>query len=244
MNNQKDLSIFPRQMLLLSGSSLKLLAVLIMVTDHTASILFKNYPPALMPLLTVFGRSYSVYRIMRNIGRLAFPLYCFLIVEGLEHTHNRFRYGLNLFLFALISEIPWNLGMGKSLHHRTQNVYFTLLLGFLAICLIEYFEENRLMQTICVGLLLIVSILLRADYSYRGYVFLLIMYWLRKNRPGQAVIGTAWLKYEWCAGFAFIFINMYNGQRGFIRSNGMKYLFYAIYPVHILVLAFIRDYIW
>ena len=79
-----------------------------------------------------------------------------------------------------------------------------------------------------------------ADYGYKGFVFLLIMYWLHQQKPAQAVIGSCWLIYEWKACFAFIPLNMYNEKRGFIQGKWVKYLFYAFYPVHIAILTVIR----
>ena len=83
------------------------------------------------------------------------------------------------------------------------------------------------MQLFCMLLLLAVSYFLKADYGYKGFVFLLIMYWLHQHKPAQAVIGSCWLIYEWKACFAFIPLNMYNEKRGFIQGKWVKYLFYA-----------------
>lgn len=243
-NSQKNLSFFPAPMLILSGSALKLIACIIMLIDHGASLLLSQYQPALQPIVPIFGKPYSVYQICRYVGRLAFPIFCFLIVEGLEHTHDRIRYGRNLLLFALISEIPWNIGMGRDLHYEKQNVYFTLFFGFATMCLVEYFEGKRLLQALIMLGMFFLTFRFNADYSYRGYILLMIMYWLRKERPAQALISSAWLKYEWTAGFAFIFINMYNGNRGFIRSKVLKYGFYFFYPVHIVCLILIREYLF
>ena len=237
---ETNISIFPEQMQIFSGSVLKMIAFAIMLIDHTASILLQLYQPAMNTYLSFFGKSYSIYRICRNVGRLAFPIFCFLLVEGFVHTKSRIRYARNLLLFALISEIPWNLGFGRNLHYAKQNVYFTLLLGFLGMCLAEYFKESRILQMVCVFALLMVSMKLNADYSYRGYLFIMIMYYLRNERVGQALVGSCWLYYEWVAGFAFIPINMYNGKRGFIKSGILKYLGYSFYPLHITMLIILR----
>ena len=238
--NQENLSIFPRPFQILSGSSLKLLACMLMLMDHTASLLLRWYLPSQRPWLHILGRSYSVYNVCRGFGRLAFPIFCFLIVEGFTHTHDRFKYGRNLLLFAFISEFFWDIGMGRSLFHPSQNVYFTLFFGYLAMCLCTYFEGRRLMQAVVLLSILVITYFFRADYSYRGYVFLMIMFWLRTERPAQALIGSMWLKYELVAGFAFIPINMYNGKRGFIKTAALKYAFYFFYPVHILILVILR----
>ena len=93
----------------LSGSWLKMLAMFTMLLDHVAGFLLFRNPELQTLLFTLRGHSITVYVLLRMIGRLAFPLFAFLLVEGFQHTRNRKQYGLNLFLFALLSEIPFNL---------------------------------------------------------------------------------------------------------------------------------------
>ena len=97
------------------------------------------------------------------------------------------------------------------------------------------------MQLVCVLALLAVSVFLKADYGWRGFVFLLIMYWFRNEKTAQAIIGSCWLYYEWKACFAFLSINMYNGERGFVKGKLLKYVFYWFYPVHIIILVILRQ---
>ncbi|MCR5500856.1 MAG: conjugal transfer protein TraX, partial [Acetatifactor sp.] len=82
--------------------------------------------------------------IMRLIGRFGFPLFAFLIVEGFQHTHSVKKYALNLAIFSVISELPFNLGFSSKLFFKDyQSVYFTLLFGLLCITGIHYFGETR-----------------------------------------------------------------------------------------------------
>lgn len=179
-------SVFPEKYRILSGSTLKVIAVVTMLIDHIGAVLLSMYQPALKTLFTLFGREYSVYLIFRDIGRVAFPIFCFLLLEGFLHTHDRFRYGMNLFIFSLISEIPWNLMFTNTLRYEKQNVFFTLFLGYLAFCAIEHFQDEQTMQLFCILGLLAVSVFLKADYGWRGYIFLLSMYYMRNDKPGQA----------------------------------------------------------
>lgn len=233
-------SFLPRQFRILSGSALKMIAILTMLIDHFAFIILTKYPPAMQPLFSLGTKGYSLYRICRDIGRVAFPIFCFLLVEGFLHTGNRKKYGRNLFLFACISELPWNFMFSGTWHSEKQNVYFTLFLGYLAFCAIEYFWENKSLQFLSVLALFGASLLLNADYGWKGYVFLLIMYLLRNDRASQAIVGSCWLYYEWKACFAFLSINMYNGKRGFIKGKAAKYFFYVFYPLHITILVILR----
>ena len=233
-------SFLPQKFQILSGSALKLIAIFVMLIDHSACILLSQYPPALTPLFCIGQNAYTPYRICRDIGRIAFPIFCFLLLEGFSHTRNRKNYGRNLILFALISELPWNYMFADTWHYKKQNVFFTLFLGYLAFCALEYFRENRTRLFLTLSWLLAVSFFLQADYGWRGFIFLLIMYLLRDDKAPQAIIGSCWLAYEWKACFAFLPINMYNGQRGFIRGKLSKYFFYVFYPLHITVLVILR----
>ena len=238
---KKPRSVFPEQMQILSGSGLKVLACLTMLIDHFGSIILSKCAWAQRPLFTFMGKDVGWYRISRDIGRMAFPIFCFLLAEGFLHTHNRLKYGRNLFLFALISEIPWDIWHYQKLFSmEKQNVFFTLFLGYLGFCAIEYFADKELLQLGCLLALLSVAYRLKADYGWKGYIFLLIMYCLRYYKAAQAVVGSCWLVYEWKACVAFIPINLYNGERGFIRGKAAKYFFYAYYPLHILVLLLVR----
>lgn len=240
MTTSVNRSFLPKKFQILSGSTLKIIAMLIMLIDHSGYALLNNYPPAKEILFTFNEKSYTMYQISRDIGRMAFPIFAFLLVEGFIHTRNRLKYGCSLFLFACISELPWNYEHTGTLYYDIQNVYFTLFLGYLAFCAIEYFWENQTMQLICLLALFAVAYYLKADYGWKGYIFLLIMYWFRNEGASQAIIGSCWLHYEWKACFAFPLINMYNGERGFIKGKASKYIFYAFYPVHIAILGILK----
>ena len=244
MTTKLPASFLPERFRVLSGSALKLIAITLMLIDHTGVMILYNYPTTTATLFSFGGVDYSWYRIFRDIGRAAFPIFCFLLVEGFLHTHNRKKYGLNLFLFACISEIPWNFMFTNTWRYEKQNVFFTLFLGYLAFCALEYFWDNQKMQLVCVLALLTVSVFLKADYGWRGFVFLLIMYWFRNDKTAQAIIGSCWLYYEWKACFAFLSINMYNGERGFIKGRFLKYFFYWFYPVHIAILVILRKFLF
>ena len=220
----------------LSGSWLKILAVVTMLIDHLAAYLWYDNPEFQTVLFLLRGRAVTVYTLCRMIGRLAFPLFAFLLVEGFQHTHDRKRYGLNLFLFALLSEIPWNLMHTGTCFYPRQNVMFTLLLGYLGLCALEYFRDDKLRMTLCILGLFVVAFFARADYGYLGYAFILLLYVLRENAVVRAVVGCAALPNHLFAGMAFIPIAFYNGERGFIKGPVAKYLFYAFYPLHMLVI--------
>ena len=130
-------AIIPEKYKVLSGSALKCLALVTMIIDHVGVVLLKN--SGIVLLQTGLG-TLTLYTLTRKIGRLACPIYCFLLMEGFLHTQNRRKYGLRLLLFAIISEIPWNLEHTGTLRYASQNVFFTLLLGY---CCILVYEKYR-----------------------------------------------------------------------------------------------------
>lgn len=246
--------LLPQRCHALSGSWLKVFAMVSMLIDHVAHVILRYDPAFTEPLLTIGHHSITWYYLMRSVGRLAFPIFCFLLVEGFQHTHDRKKYGRNLLAFALISEIPFNLTHGGHLFGWSQNVFFTLFLGFLALCVIRRWEEERhavqSQSTIFAGhnrrmalrllALIVTGYILRCDYGSCGVSFILLLYVLRHNEILRAAIGCCFLGSRWIAGLAFIPIAFYNGRRGFIQGSFGKYLFYLFYPLHLLVLYFIK----
>lgn len=156
---QKNMPVLhpvPERVRVCSGSFLKTVAVIAMLIDHIgAGIIY----PMLLNGLTLFSLSRNgsivFYRVLRGIGRTAFPVFCFLLVEGFFHTKNKKQYALNLFVFSLLSEIPFDLALvhanewsntlqvtealrtNLDVYLKDQSVYCTLLLGFLVIWAID-----------------------------------------------------------------------------------------------------------
>ena len=224
---------------LLSGSMLKLIAVLCMTIDHAAAILWPVIDVMRIPF-TIWGKVINLYWIMRKIGRLAFPIFCFLISEGYVHTKNKAQYGLRLLLFAIISEIPFNLLHGNAFFDLSgQNVFFTLFFGLLLIHIYEA-EGNHLKKLILMVAVSIATSLLKTDYGLHGALLVFLIYLFRNTPSVQALLAYPLLSGGFAAWLAFVPINLYNGKRGFIKTPFLKLLFYIFYPFHILVLFGIR----
>lgn len=232
----------------LSGSTLKLIAVVAMAIDHfAASILYHGIllPAAPISIDSGLYRVYQIYGIMRFIGRWAFPIFCFLLVEGFLHTSNRLRYALRLFLFALLSEFPFDWALfNTTITWEYQNVYFTLLIGLLTIwgieCLQEHAESFHLplcLLTIAAGCLL--AWVLRTDYDYKGVILIVLLYIFRFQPLLRTLTGCLSLYWEAPACIAFIPIAFYNGKRG-LR---LKYFFYLFYPLHLLIYGCILHFV-
>lgn len=142
----------------ITGSSLKIIAIVAMFIDHFAAIFIERYlmfnAPGVFTTTEqvtswsqknpMYGYLYFAYNIMRFIGRFAFPIFCFLLVEGMGHTRSIAGYARNLAIFALISELPFDLGFsGKLVNREDQNVFFTLLIGLLVIWSLQVMGEKK-----------------------------------------------------------------------------------------------------
>lgn len=125
---------------LFSGAALKAAAVLTMLIDHFAAVVISGFVSARHARLSqesleILG---IVYEWMRHIGRMAFPIFVFLVVEGFYHTRDRKKYAARLLLFAVLSEIPYDLAVyGRFCDWRVQNTLFTLFFGLLVIWLMD-----------------------------------------------------------------------------------------------------------
>lgn len=131
----------------ISGSTLKLVAIFIMLIDHIGATILEKilYMRGMAEIdwnnVQEVDKFYAennllstIDAIMRTVGRLAFPIFCFLLVEGILHTHNKWKYASRLAIFALISEIPFDLALrSRPFDFTYQNVFFTLLIGLLVM---------------------------------------------------------------------------------------------------------------
>ena len=233
---------FPQKMRLLSAGSLKTIAVVSMLIDHFAYAIL--YYAVLLPNAPIYRGTelytiYIVYRIMRGIGRTAFPIYCFLLVEGFFHTRSRLKYARNLALFGLVSEIPFDLAFEQTfLEFSYQNVYFTLLIGLLVIWAWDAAGPKRwYLQFLALGAGAGLAYLMNTDYDYRGVLLIFVFYILRQFRVPQIIGGAVAMYWEMPNVLpAFILLPFYSGKRG----RQMKYFFYAFYPCHLLILAVVE----
>lgn len=214
----------------ISGAGLKWIAIITMLIDHSAMVYYQEISGMFHSMVPVW--------ILRGIGRLAFPIFCFLLVEGYVHTGNKIKYGIRLFLFALISEIPFDLAVENSLiNQNAQNVFFTLLFGLIAISILDTFRERQWIGGILACVVLFLADYLHTDYGGAG-VLLIVGFYIFRNREKAcifcAIVTLVLLGnlLEIAALIAFIPIHWYNGDRG----RQMKYFFYAFYPVHLFLL--------
>ena len=233
----------------ITGSTLKWLAMVTMVLDHLAAVvLMPRYGIAFngsfdFSTAASYGAMGVLCYSMRLIGRLAFPIFCFLLVEGLVHTHSRSLYLRNLLVLALVSEVPFDLCVrAQCIAPDVQNTILTLVLGFLLCCALDACDQllpygQALVLKLCaVPIFMALAALLGTDYDAFGIGLIVLLYLLRRNRKEQCLAAAVVCFYELSASLAFVPIYFYNGQRG--RQN--KWFFYVFYPAHLLVLYGLR----
>ena len=150
-------------------------------------------------------------RVLRYIGRLAFPLFCFLLVEGFVHTHNVKGYLGRLVLFGLLSEVPFDLAFFRTpFDFSAQNVYWTLALGVLAMAGLKRFEkENGLpgwQGLVWAGGCDALALAANTDYNASGVIIICALYLTRTNRKWQCLAGALLFMFELTAPLAFVLV--------------------------------------
>lgn len=218
-------------------NQLKVIAMIFMMIDHLAYVMLEKG-------IGLYGGWYTIDRIMRGMGRIAFPIFCFTIVEGFQKTRNAKAYLKRLFLFALISEIPFDLAFrGAFVNFGFQNVFWTLAFG---LALLIFFEDRMMepwKRTLGIFACFFVPALIHTDYSVYGVLTIFVMYLFRTQPFNMCIAGYLVLMLQstsevWAV-FGFLLILLYNGQRG----QGNKFLYYIFYPAHLLLLVILKPYI-
>lgn len=204
------------------------------------------------------------------IGRLAFPIFAFLIVEGYFHTHDLKKYIKRLLIFAILSEIPFNLVMGSRMFYPIhQNVLWTFLIGIMLIHLNEKAKikggriRRILTGIVSIFLAFVLGLITFVDYNYAG-VFMVLVFYFFRGRKWQHFCGQflllAYINMEILSGYAYE-INLWGNTYYLVRqglallalipiwlykgkqgpyNKVIKYSYYAFYPVHLLFLAMAR----
>ncbi len=243
-----------KKLTFINSNTLKILAMVFMLLDHLwATIIPGN-------------------QWMTAVGRLAFPIFAFMISEGYAHTSDFKKYAKRLFIFGLISEIPFNLmSAGSFIYPFHQNVMFTLLLGLLSIREVDRFKQNIKVKTgifclLKVALFLIIGTVGFVDYGAMGILVIIAFYVFRDIKFGrlfqlaslvllfivffkglQIVIPIAGHEFLFpMQGFgvlSMIPICFYNGKKG-ANSKLLKHAFYWFYPLHMAAIYLVWRFVF
>lgn len=238
----------------LNGNALKVIAVITMAIDHIGAILIEHsilYFHGMLELETLLSIDsvrlwYYTDNILRTIGRLSFPLFCFLLVEGFLHTHDSKRYLKRLIAFAVISEVPFDLALvNQWFYPEYQNVYFTLAIGLITLMGLKKFEKRFIPQILIIISGCTFAFLLKTDYDIIGILLISLLYLFHERKAWKIFLSSIVMFYVSKSSYGIstltlIPICLYNGEKG---KMNFKYFFYWFYPVHLLLLFLIRYFI-
>lgn len=229
-----------RKIQILDGTMLKIIAMISMVFDHVGDMFF---PGLMWP---------------RMIGRIAMPLFSFCIAEGYIHTRDKNKYLIRMGIFALVSEVSFDLAFSGRIELSHQNIMLTFFLAIMALRFFDFIRGERNTETgkyqvgrtilgcLAVLAMATVALLVKADYTvfavigvFLFYVFKDLCWWLR-SVPGVAFLSlTRTMGYYCTTGCSLLFLLLYYGKKG----KGLKWLFYLFYPGHLLVLYLIKTFL-
>ncbi len=226
---------------------LKLIACIFMIIDHLNYGILHNYmiAHAMDILPDTYKTMNSIYEAGRGVGRLAFPIFCFFLVEGFVRTRNVKKYAIRLFIFALVSEIPFDLGLyGVPFKWNHQNIILTFFIALLMLMTLKYLEENTLGLSNAVKYLACIcaviafadaAYLIKTDYSWKCMLLASVLYFTRSAgtfRLLAGAIATCWEKY---GSISFLLLYFYDPE---VRPKH-KYAFYIFYPAHLVIIYLI-----
>ena len=226
----------------LSGARLKLIAILSMLIDHVNKALIYPNLSADNSALTTISNLFDI------LGRIAFPLFCFMLVEGYFKTRSRKKYLLNLLIFGVISEVPFDMFTSASFFNKNwNNVMFTLAFVLITIWCIDVLKEKMqnlpkmlwfIVSWLIVLIMCFAAMYLALDYEHHAILIGYFFYLFLDVRLLAVPFGYASMYTQPWSLLGFGLTLTYNGERG----KQSKMLNYWFYPVHLLILGLLRIY--
>ena len=240
----------------MSSFVIKIIAIISMICDHASDAIIGHF---------------SFFNL---IGRIAFPLFCFQLVNGYKHTQNINKYMTRLIIFGILSQIPFSFFIYfYSGSFTTLNIFFTFALGLLAIYVLDKIPNNLKFLGITLDILIIaLAEIIKVDYGWFGVALILCIYLFYDDKTKNILFNNSqnilidklhnnflfaiiffilcFIKYYpffsnvqanivWAQILStfspIIFMLLYDGKKG----PSLKYFFYAFYPIHLAILAFI-----
>ncbi len=234
----------------LSCNVLKLIACISMFIDHAGYGIIHNYLKVHSMDLApqTYTNLQTAYEICKGVGRIAFPVFCFFLVEGFLRTHDVRKYALRLFIFALVSEIPFDFGLfgfnREFFNHEHQNVIMSFFIALIMLMIIRYLENNILGLSVGVKYFAIicavigladVAFLLKTDYSWKCMMLVAVLYLFRSTGAFRLVAGAAAISWEKFAPISFALLYFYDPE----KKPRHKYAFYVFYPLHLIIIGLV-----
>ena len=224
---------------ILSQEALKLIACMTMLIDH--------FGHAILPELSVSNMA-QLYYACRIIGRLAFPIYCFLLAEGMRHTRNQKNYILRLGIGILLAEIPYDILFDGRFTWDSQSVMVTLTLGAVMLLCMDKAQKKWLKPLMILPFALLAE-LAKCDYGGWG-IAMIAAFALFERLPQQSIaiflvnymmnsaavpVFGAYVSVQLFAVLAMVPICFYSGKK-LTHSKLLQWTFYLFYPLHLLIL--------
>lgn len=221
----------------INGAQLKYIAFASMFIDHFNKAI-------ITPFLTGTGPMVIITTIFDILGRIAFPIFAFMVVEGFFKTKSQWKYLRNLLFFAVISEIPYDMFQSAEFVNTwSQNILWGLALGLFTIMVIDKLKDyiKKRPLWVFVSLLLVAlsslgSMLISSDYEYYAIIIIYLYYIFYDKRLLASGLGYLVIIKEIYAILGFATVLLYNGEKG--KQN--KIFNYLFYPVHLLIFGIIR----
>lgn len=212
-----------------------------MLVDHSAVVLLKAWLQS--GYIPAEYREYVViaYKTMRIIGRISLPIFAFCIAEGFFYTKSKLGYFRRIFLFACLSEIPYDLAIcGKIVKLNNQNVLFTFSLAIIMLMIFDKLEQMDNLRYFLMVVFAVVGYFLHSDYGVVGILFVGIFYLFREDRMHRYLFSGACMLLDPGQLLSLPFMASYSGEKG--RNH--KKLFYLFYPLHLMMLWCIKMYLF
>lgn len=218
----------------------KLIAIISMFTDHISYVIFDNFS------------------FLNYIGRLAFPIFAFQISQGYQYTNNYKKYFLKLFVFAIVSQIPFILFTSVFSNSFSLNIFFTLLLGLIGIIIYDKLKNKYHYLGIYLGIFITILLgflanLIKTDYGFYGVFIIVAFYIFKDNKLNNLLVFIIttmiyYLQLILKNGYDYRYIILliftiipfllitlfYNNKKG----PDTKYFLYLFYPLHLLIFYF------
>lgn len=229
----------PKRLQVFNGAQLKYMAFLSMLLDHVNNSM-------ITPYLDGKGLLLHVSNLLSILGRVAFPLFMFFLVEGFFKTRSRKKYLINLLIFAILSEVPFDLFTSRELFNKNwNNMMFTLALSLITIWIVDEMKGRLAKKSkalwygasvLVVAVMCAVAMFFSLDYDYHAIIVAYLFYLFYEKPLYGAALGYLSIIKELYSVLGFAATLTYNGERG----KQYKWLNYAFYPVHLLILGLLR----
>ncbi len=221
---------YPPEKIRIGRLALKIIACAAMLVDHIC--------------LVFFSGSYHALLIRGTVGRIAFPLFCFMLCEGFFHTSNIRKYLRNLIIAAIISEPIYDMAFsGTFFDPSEQNVIFTLVLALIMYIAMDHLKSKILLQLLVVFAFAAAAYFTKVDYVQWGIMTCAVFYFFH-GAPNylsglSAGIPLIMGYFTYGALLCAIPLFFYDEKKGGRLPSVFKYLFYAFYPAHLAIIALI-----